>query len=93
MLRLDFKRRIRAHLGLLFLDSLHLGPTGALAQAAGEFRKLVFGTNRVHFHAAVIQIAHVTAQSEFAGDTLRKVAEPNTLDAAADPPTTGGLGG
>lgn len=70
---------------------MDVSPAGALVQAPSEFRKSLFGTDRVYFHAAVIKIAHVAAEPEFSGYSLHKIAESDSLNPTAYPPAAGGF--
>ena len=66
----------------LLVDAADVGPARAAVQQAGELRELVLGTYRIHFDAAIIQIAREAGQAQLVGGTLCEIAVPHALHAA-----------
>src|SRR5690242_15292819 len=77
---------MRCHGRLLFLDAAHVSPTRSQSQAAGQFGKLFRRTRGVDLNTAVVQIARVACEVQFAGGALNKVAVANALNASAHEP-------
>ena len=67
-----------------FVDSADFGPAWAFPQMSGQFGKLIRIAGRIHFDAAIIQIANVSVDTERVGGTLDEVAKTDALHLAAD---------
>jgi hypothetical protein len=78
---IDFRR--------LFHDLLNLGETRSALKRAAKFFQLFGGSAGESLHAAVVKIAHESAEVQFLGDALRKVAKTHSLHGAGDEITPG----
>jgi hypothetical protein len=80
----DFRR--------LFHDLLHFGETRSALKRGTKFVQLLGGPAGEGFHPAVVKIAHESAEVQFLGDALRKVAKTHSLHGAGDEITPGLFG-
>jgi len=60
------------------------GETRAELEFRAQVRELLGGPAGEDLHAAVLEIAHITAQMQFRGGMLREVAISHTLNGAGD---------
>jgi hypothetical protein len=77
----DFRR--------LFHDLPHLRETRSALKRGAKFVQLRGGPAGEGFHPAVVKIAHESAEVQFLGDALRKVAKTHSLHGAGDEITPG----
>jgi hypothetical protein len=77
----DFRR--------LFHDLLHFRETRSTLERGAKFVQLLDGSAGESFHATVVKIAHESAEVQFLGDALRKVAKTYSLHGAGDEITPG----
>jgi hypothetical protein len=78
---IDFRR--------LFHDLLHFGETRSALKRGAKFVQLLKGPAGEGFHPAVVKIAHESAEVQFLGDALRKVAKTHSLHGAGNEITPG----
>jgi len=71
--------------GVLFLYSADVGKSRADGKALPELVEFQRGTDGIHFHRAVVEVAGVTCQTQLGGSALDEVAESDALHAPADP--------
>src|SRR6185437_16595304 len=82
----DLEAGILLYCGILLVDTADVAPARTGMQGAREFREGSFVAGRVHFHAAVIQIAGVAGQAEALRMLLGEVSESDSLYVAANEP-------
>jgi hypothetical protein len=83
----ELRRCAGIELRRLFHDLLHFGKTRSTFKRGAEFVQLLGGSAGESFHAAVVKIAHESAEVQFLGDSLRKVAKTYSLHGAGDEKT------
>jgi hypothetical protein len=79
--------------GFFDIHAADLGPAGSFPEKAFEFGKLLGAAMGVHFHAAVIEVAHPSVNPYGVGGMYNEVTITDTLDASTnDVPPSDTLG-
>ena len=85
----ELRRCAGIDLRRLFHDLLHFRKTRSALKRCAKFVQLLNGSAGESFHAAVVKIAHESAEVQFLGDALREVAKTYSLHGAGDEKTPG----
>ena len=83
ILALYLEGRAPLRCGFLFVDSSHVRIRRALPQPSRQLRQTLRRSQRVYFHVAVIEIPHISAQSQRQCPLLGEIPVPHALDSSA----------